>query len=301
MKNTLLLALILSLVNLTYSQTDSTNTTKKDTTYWTKGGSFNLNFTRVSLNNWAGGGDNSLSLASMLKLFANYKKEKHAWDNSLDIAYGVAKIGENSFRKSDDQLIFLSKYGYKIKENINFSALVDFRSQVAPGYTYSNDPTDANKEISTKISSFLAPAYIIKSIGIEYKKGEFFAVVSPLTGKTTIVNDEELSSFGAFGVEPGENLRFELGALLKAGYKTSLMKNVDFSTNVTFFSAYDRAEHIDVTWETTTQFKINDYLSTTFTTQLLYDDDIDILRSDDTVGPAVQYKDVLNIGLLYKF
>lgn len=300
MKKKLTTLFFCSLFAISFAQSDST-TTPKDTTYWTKGGSYNLNLTRVSLNNWAGGGDNSLSIASMLKLFANHKKGKHAWDNSLDLSYGIAKIGENEFRKSDDQIIFLSKYGYKIKSNINFSGLVDFRSQMAAGYTYAIDPLDASKEISTEISNFLAPAYILKSLGIEYKKGNFFVVASPITGKTTIVNDKVLSDAGSFGVEPGEMIRFELGALVKSGFKITLMKNVDFSTNVTFFSAYEQAEHIDVNWETTTQFKINDYLSTTFTTQLLYDDDIAILKSDDTVGPAVQYKDVLNIGLLYKF
>ena len=300
MKKKLTTIFFCSLFAISFAQSDSTNT-PKDTTYWTKGGSYNLNLTRVSLNNWAGGGDNSLSIASMLKLFANHKKGKHAWDNSLDLSYGIAKVGDNEFRKSDDQIIFLSKYGYEIKSNFNFSGLIDFRSQMAAGYTYATDPLDASKEISTEISSFLAPAYILKSLGIEYKKGNFFLVVSPITGKTTIVNNKDLSDAGSFGVEPGEMVRFELGALVKSGFKVTLMKNVDFSTNVTFFSAYEQAEHIDVNWETTTQFKINDYLSTTFTTQLLYDDDIAILKSDDTVGPAVQYKDVLNIGLLYKF
>ena len=300
MKKTVLSLLLYFLLTVSFAQNDSTSI-QKDTTYWTKGGVYNLNMTRVSLNNWAGGGDNSLSIASMLKLFANHKKGKHAWDNSLDLSYGIAKVGEKEFRKSDDQLLFLSKYGYKIKSNINFSGLIDFRSQMGAGYTYAPDPLDASKEISTGISNFLAPAYILKSIGIEYKKGNFFAVASPLTGKTTIVNDKVLSDAGKFGVEPGEKVRFELGALIKSGYKISLMKNVDFSTNVTFFAAYEQIEHIDVNWETTTQFKINDYLSTTFTTQLLYDDDISILKSDNTNGPAVQYKDVLNIGLLYKF
>ena len=295
----LILAALITIFSLTvFSQTDST-VAPKDTSYWKKGGSFNLNFTRVQLKNWAGGGQNSVSLASILKLNANYKKAKHSWKNSLDVSFGMAKVAEKDFRKSDDQLILLSKYGYKIKKNFSFSALVDFRTQMAAGYEYSLG-TDG-KEVSKEISNFLAPAFILKSVGFEYTKGEFFAVISPLTGKTTIVNDKILSDAGAFGVDPGQTVRFELGSLLKTGYKITLMKNVDFSTTVTLFSAYDHIEHIDVNWETSTQFKINDYLSTTFTTQLLYDDDIAILREDGTTGAATQYKDVLNIGLLYKF
>ena len=63
-------------------------------------------------------------LSSLLKLYANKEKDKVSWSNSLDIAYGLAKIGEQGFRKADDQLVFISKYGYKFKKNWNFSALV---------------------------------------------------------------------------------------------------------------------------------------------------------------------------------
>lgn len=302
MKSLLLTPLFILVFQISsFAQEASPVETTKDTSYWQKGGSYNLNFTRVSLNNWAGGGQGSVSLASNLKLFANYKKDKTSWDNSFDLAYGITKAGEQEFRKSDDQLIILSKYGHKMKENLHFSVLADYRSQVAPGYLYETDPTDPENEISSLISQFMAPGYLVTSVGFEYKKGEFYTLLSPVTGKTTFVLEQTLADAGAFGVEVGENIRFELGALLKMGYKRQLMKNVDFSTTASFFSSYERFEHIDINWETTFQFKINDYLSSTFSTQLIYDDDIDVLKSDGTVGPAVQYKDVLNIGLLYKF
>jgi hypothetical protein len=59
--------------------------------------------------------------------------------------------------------------------------------------------------------------------------------------------------------------------------------------------------------------KINKYLTTSITTQLLYDDDIDVLRKaaklDDegnilepaSIGPGTQFKEVLAIGFNYKF
>ena len=60
----------------------------KDTTYWTKGGTYGINFTQVSLTNWAAGGQNSVSGVTQLKLFANYKKNNLAWENKLDMGYG---------------------------------------------------------------------------------------------------------------------------------------------------------------------------------------------------------------------
>lgn len=267
--------------------------TPSDTSYWKKGGSFNVNFTRSTISeNWAAGGQNAISLSSMLKLFANKEKDKVSWSNSLDMAYGLAKIGDVGVRKSDDQILFLSKYGYRFKKNWNFTALADFRTQFTTGYTYTDDLVNPGEQIETSISGFMAPAYLLKSIGVEYKKDDFFALISPLTGKSTFVLDQDFADAGAYGVDPGSNYRFEFGALVKAGYKVVIMDNVEYSTNLNLFSAYETFGHIDVNWENVIIFKVNDYLSTTFTTMLIYDDDID---------GEVQYKDVLNIGLLYKF
>ena len=84
----------------------------------------------------------------------------------------------------------------------------------------------------------MAPAFWLKAIGFEYKKGEFFAMISPLTGKSTFVLDESLSDDGAYGVDPGSIYRFEFGALAKIGYKKELMANVDFATNINLFTPY---------------------------------------------------------------
>src|SRR5687768_12753157 len=60
---------------------------EKDTTgrLWKKGGAFGLTFNQGSLTNWAAGGDKlSLSMLATLHVFANYKKDRHNWDNNLD-------------------------------------------------------------------------------------------------------------------------------------------------------------------------------------------------------------------------
>jgi hypothetical protein len=53
--------------------------------------------------------------------------------------------------------------------------------------------------------------------------------------------------------------------------------------------------------------KVNDFLSATLSTELIYDDDVMIAvdNNDDGVpertGPRVQFKEVLGIGLNYTF
>jgi hypothetical protein len=70
-------------------QADADKKIKKEedtTSTWRKGGIYNLNLSQGSLSNWASGGDDfSLSLNSILSLFAFYKKDRHSWDNTLVI------------------------------------------------------------------------------------------------------------------------------------------------------------------------------------------------------------------------
>jgi hypothetical protein len=88
-----------------------------DTTQgWKTGGVFAINLAQTSLTNWAAGGQNSIAVNSLLSAFANYKKNKSVWDNSVDLGYGLLKQGDASFRKTDDKFDFLSKYG---QEDIN--------------------------------------------------------------------------------------------------------------------------------------------------------------------------------------
>src|SRR5580658_8625555 len=57
---------------------------------WKIGGLFNLNFNQSALSNWSAGGDkSSVSLETFLNAHAFYKEGKNAWDNTLDMAYGM--------------------------------------------------------------------------------------------------------------------------------------------------------------------------------------------------------------------
>src|SRR4030095_5655322 len=105
-------------------------------TAWRHGGFVNLNFNQVSLSNWAAGGDNSIAFSSLGNGFINYITEKRYWENSLDLAYGLTKTGDDAIRKFDDKIEFNTKYGHRIKGNLYLAALVNFRSQFQPGYDY---------------------------------------------------------------------------------------------------------------------------------------------------------------------
>ncbi len=280
---------------------------------WKTGGVISINLTQVSLTNWAAGGNNSISVNGILSLFANLKKGNSTWDNSLDLSYGMLQQGNESMRKTDDKIDFTSKYGQKAFKNWYYAGLVNFKSQMTPGYNYPND--------STKISDFMAPAYTLVAIGMDYKPSDVFTLfISPLTMKTTFVNDQTLADAGAYGVDPaeyddfgmllksGKNIRSEYGGYLRAQFKKDIMENINLQSKLELFSNYaENPDYVDVNWEVLIAMKVNKYISATLSTQLIYDHDIDIgvdTNGDDVidkVGPRTQFKEVLGVGLAYKF
>jgi hypothetical protein len=277
-------------------------------TLWKAGGNLAITFAQTSLTNWAAGGENSLAENSFLNLFANYKKGKSQWDNNLELAYGIVKIGTADPKKSEDRIDLSSKYGYKAFDSWFYSALFNFKSQFTPTYNY---PENAGREM---VSKFFSPAYLFFALGLDYKPHENFSVfISPLTLKTTLVLDDSLAEKGAYGVAgghydnmgiwiKGENVRQEIGGYFKLFFRKALVENVDLQNKLELFSSYsEHPENIDINWEVLIAMKINKYLSANINTQLLYDDDIIITDKDGHAGPRTQFKEVFGVGFSYKF
>jgi len=277
---------------------------------WKKGGLIAINLSQTSLTNWAAGGQNSAAVSGIFSAFANYKQGKSAWDNSLDIGYGILKQGKDaSPMKTDDKFDFFSKYGREAFKNFYWSGLMNFRTQMRPGYKY--------PDTENKISDLFSPAYLLIAAGMDYKPNPYFsAFIAPLTGKFTFVNDSELSAAGAFGVTPGQNSRSEFGGYLRAifsknDFKDEFMKNVAFTSKIDLFSNYGHnPQNIDITWENLIGLKVNKFISVNFNTVLMYDDDIKVpvdrngngeFESTEAPGPRTQFKEILGVGFSYKF
>lgn len=323
MKKTLLFVAIAFSIN-GYAQTTEAEKDLKaqhsDTTEgWKSGGLLGANFSQVSLTNWAAGGQSSVSLNGLIDVFANYKKGNSAWDNNLTLGYGEVKQGEGRWIKSDDRIILNSKYGKKASKDWYYAALLNFKSQFAPGFS--------DAEENNEISNFMAPGYFLGAIGMDYKPSENFTVfISPLTAKLTVVGIQDLADAGAFGVDAaefdaagtktkdGSATRLEVGGYLRMAYKRQVAENINFQTNLDLFSNYsEEPDHIDVNWDLLVSMKVNKYITTTITTSLIYDHDIQIAetKSDGTpklndagnpiIGPRTQFKYVLAIGFQYAF
>ena len=270
---------------------------------WKKGAVIGINFAQTSLNNWAAGGQNSIATNGILSLFAKYKKGKNAWDNSLDLGYGIlSQEGVKYTKKTDDKIDLLSKYGREAFKNFYYAALVNFKTQMDVGYNYPNDTT------RIKISNRFAPAYVVLALGVDYKPDAYLSIfAAPFTGKLTIVRDQYLADLGAFGVEKGKNSKSEFGGYVRMIYSkndfiSEFMKNVSFTTKIDLFSNYSKdPQNIVVNWETLIALKLNKYISVNLSTQLIYDDKIKIKDENNVEKPRIQFKEILGIGFSYKF
>ena len=286
---------------ITDAETKLKNATKTDTIRsWKKGALFNLGFSQVTLSNWAAGGNNSISGTGVANFHLTYKGGKCAWENNLILGYGILKQNQESIQKTDDNIELTSTYGRKATQNWFYSGLINFKSQFTDGFNYPND--------SVKISTFLAPGYLLGAAGMNYKiKDVFTLFVSPITSKTTFVLDETLSKSGAFGVTPNKLTRNEVGGYLRANFKKEIMKNVKMTSSLGLFSNFMKnPENIDVNWDLLILMKVNKFITVTINTNLIYDDDITITQDkngdgiNEINGPRVQFKEIIGLGFSYK-
>ncbi len=321
-KNTLLLAVLLLAATTAQAQEDKAERdaaaaamqAKKasDTTgkLWTSGGTFQLNMSQVSLTNWSAGGFSSVSGIAQFNGFANRKKGRHAWDNSVALAYGLLAQDKQDAVKTDDRIELNTKYGYELNKAWYMATLAQFKTQFTEG-------KDAAS--GAKISDLMAPGYLIVGLGADYKpSANFSAFLSPATAKFTFVGDQNLADAGAFGVDPatydaqgakltsGANSLFEFGGYVKMMYTRDLATNINFLTRADFFSNYLRdPQNVDVNWETLFTFKVNSWFAATLSTMLIYDHDTQIMKTWENtdllyVGKGTQFKETIGLGVILK-
>ncbi|MBP6584709.1 MAG: DUF3078 domain-containing protein [Flavobacterium sp.] len=290
------------------------DSTLKDTTYWVQKKIVGLDITQIAFLNWNAGGNSSISGLFKGDFSRKYTKENVLWNNEMSIRYGINKQDDRELRKTDDAFSILSNYGYKTDINSNWysSARFNFNTQFTNGYAYPN--------IDTPISKFFAPAYVFLGIGSEYNRKDWNAnfYFSPLTLKTTFVLNQRLADLGSYGVtkaiydeegnllKRGRKSRTELGMLFNNYWKTEIYKNMTLENRLSLYSDYlNNFGNIDVDWQLQVDMIVNEYVKANIGIHMIYDDDIkakeEVNGEQITVGPKLQLKQALGIGVVYVF
>ncbi|SHM99818.1 Protein of unknown function [Cyclobacterium lianum] len=278
-------------------------TTEAPPVYWDRGGNFNFSLQQVSLSNWAAGGASSFALNTGVQLFANYKKDNIIWDTKLAVNYGINRQTGRAYptRKSNDNFNFSSKYGRQLGEKVYLSTQIDARTQLLEGYRYFR-PSGAERDSRNRISDFLSPGYIQSSTGLNYQTtlkndGKFSTIISPFTGRFTIVLDDSLSRAGAFGVIPGEKVRPEAGVSMGTTVDIQLMENIRWKADLNLFSNYEKLGNMVVNFNSAINLKVNRYITTRIETILIYDENVFIEQDDGSSTRAIQLQNLINFGI----
>lgn len=284
------------------------------TSHWKAKNTVGFDLNEIAFVNWSAGGVSSVSGLFKGNFTRIYTQKNVKWGNELIIRYGVNKQDGIELRKTDDAFQFNSTFGYRKDTLSNWyhSAKFNFNTQFSNGYNYPN--TDL------AISKPFAPAYTFLGVGAEYanKEKKINVYISPLTLKNTLVLDQRLANQGAFGVEKvtydengniiseGKKTKTELGFLVTSHFKKEVFKNITFENRLSLYSDYlNNFGNIDVDWQAQLDLVVNQYVKANIGINMIYDDDIkakeQINGEEVTVGPKVQLKQMIGIGLVYNF
>lgn len=262
---------------------------------WQKGILYNLTFSQASLSNWAAGGDKfSISLGSILNMYARYNKDKMRWDNNFDFNLGYVNSTSLGSRKNDDRFDLVSKVGYSLNDKSNLAFLGNLRSGFFKGYTYSG----AQKNFT---SNLMSPGYLLNSAGWDYRPNKTISLfLSPFTARWVFVTDPILSQKGLYGVKPGQNLNFELGAYATINYLKEINPNVVYKAKLDLFSNYrNKPQNVDFFMTNILSVKISKLFNVTWAVDLIYDDDARLFGPNKT-SPALQFKSLVGLGIQLK-
>jgi len=255
---------------------------------WDIDGLGKAHFNQGYLSNWSRGGESSLSTLWTLLYSADYKKGKTIWDNDLEYKIGLLKSGDKSVRKNEDKLEVNSKFGSNAIKNWYYSTLLNFQTQFFTGYKYSG------QDDRTAISGFLAPSYLVFSVGMDYKpSNKLTLLLSPISSKFTMMRDTARFDQTNFGIPKSQKSKKELGAYVKSIFSFNFSERISMKNKVNLFINYlGKREALDVDYELTLNMKINRLITTNINAHLVYDRD---------VSKKIQFKENLSVGMQYRF
>lgn len=233
MRSLLLILLVLLVSVSSFGQkTDSLKANKLK--HWKLGIEGGINFNQAYFSDsWKGGGVNSIAIGSYIFGVAEYNKGKWTWGNNLKLLFGLQKNKGQEWRKNIDLIDFTSKVEYRFAKSWRFFGQGNFISQFAPGYRYRGVFDTTGRELKDRISSFLAPAFITESFGVEYKPVDWFYInVGALSLRQTIVKDTSLyrTTSNNYGVDTGKVFRNQIGF----SFETALDKNIGKTLNIKY-------------------------------------------------------------------
>ena len=141
----------------------------------------------------------------------------------------------------------------------------------------------------------MAPGYLNMGAGVTYRPNDNFTMtLRPANARWTFVLDKGLQYAGTYGLKnDGDSSLFQFGFLGTAIYKVKIMENINLTNTGSVFSNYlDHPDRLVLSYSGVLNMKINKFISTNVTLDLLY---------DHNQIQKTQLKQTLGVGFAYNF
>ena len=299
-KLNLLLAFLVASVATVWAQADEAGTPSK----WKKGIDLSVQATQnYATENWHNGGTNNLSVLGGLHGWFNYAGDEGlAWDNKVELKYGVTTtftedLAGRLFHLTDDKTYYETKLGYAIGYGWNVALTGDVNFTLFENYNIDTDDL---------VSAVVSPVTFNTAVGFDYKysnaekKVDLSVMIAPYAYKLIYVDDVRgdyaISKHVGIYDEEKEIYQlktFDLGSSFKVNYRQEFNESITLSSVLSFYTDY---KGIEVDWEIVGDFKLYKWLTARVSLNPRY---------DSTVGQGwdekIQFKEFVSLGLAYRF
>jgi hypothetical protein len=275
--------------------------------------SFVLNQTAVS--NWVKGGEGSIAMALDVTGYADYnnKERKISSSNFARIKFGYLASGKDNIRKNLDLLETNSKLNHLAFGKVDFSAIMLFKTQVAPGKNYFK--TAAGRDTAVLVSEFLNPAILTIGLGFDYKPNKKTSInFSPLSYKGTFVTNKRIDQT-QYGIPKDKRSLNEPGASFMITNEFNPLPTVSIIDRLQLFTNYiHNPQNVDVDWEMIATAHLNWFTDVRLNTHLIFDDDAKTVKKDSNGKPVlmpdgvtekktarIQFKEMIGFAVSFRF
>jgi hypothetical protein len=245
---------------------------------WNLGLVSSFTLTQTSYNKWASGGSNVLLWATGMEGSAIYDTLHWNWANETNLLFGNSKQNGKAARKTDDVIDIESVITYKRGAYLNPYFSLNFRTQMMPGYKY-------DKNSKTEISNFMDPGYLTNGLGVGYAPKKTFRTRVGLASRAVFTNKHRRFA-------NGKKTQFSSGLQWVTHTERTFMKKFRIKSRLNLFSPFEDLRYSNITWDTSVQASVTKYIVVNLHTLLLL---------DKKASPYTQLKEVLGIGLSYRF
>lgn len=284
---------------------------------WEFGAGFQVIINQSFSKNWVGASNPTIGGQILGNMYLRYQKDKLAWENILDLDYGMRvtfnpkppKGAGTKIEKVSDNLDFKSKLGYKAGGFWYYGAMFTLNTQMTNGYDPDND--------TLLTSSIMTPGYFTLSVGMDYKRKMWSWYISPIGAKMISKANNRFLDEDKFGVLKGKKLYTAVGASTHIVFNADIHPKIKLYTKLELFydylGEYKQLRNLDARWDMTWMFNLTDWLSLSLKFAMLYDYDIKFNVYDvegnqlfDREGNArqtdhLQFQESFGLTLGYKF